>query len=1027
VGRSSDEHRKKKLLADTADPTTFFEEKCMRKLLTLFFGALLTTSLVALSSTPASSATTLITCTDLTNQKTVVLKESQKGCKSLLAPALWHIQQSDSPAHSGDGYAKIRVCSSRNQAVTYQFIKKSCPRYQVSTDYWRSITSPSIPLIVSASAVGFDGAVFTLASTIQATDAPIAYYLVTNVKTGQVNKVSPNNLGQLSIVGLNPLTSYTFQIAAVSVDGTSSSSNTSQEIRTEAVPVTSVAPTAASLATPAFTLSSASEIQTAGSAIAGYTISSTGGTIASYSISPAAPAGLTFSTSTGLLSGTPTTVAGATAYTITATNASGSATRTFTLTVSPGAASKALMLTQPAGAVSGSVFTTQPVVKITDTNGNLVTTSSAVVTVSKTSGSGTLRGTLTATAVAGIATFTNLAITGTGDHLLTFTPAALTAANSATLTVAIAAPSFTLSSASEIQTAGSAIAGYTISSTGGTIASYSISPAAPAGLTFSTSTGLLSGTPSTIARETIYTITATNASGSATRTFTLRFRGPGGGIVFYVAASDFTSTGSTCNTTCRYLEVAPSTWQSAGVIAEEDIPYQWSTKNGPTGQDATMVTAESSSTNEKLNWQIGQGFENTRVMRVSGASSAAQTKVLAYAGGGFAGQWFIPSRNELNELCKYANGLETGDPKVACILGNPSQIRYPKSSVEGFADYYWSSTEFDSDNSWYLSFGTGNSGTVGKLFEGRIRPIRAFGPLPPPAFTLTSSAETKTVNTSIAGYTISSTGGTIASYSISPAAPAGLTFSTSTGLLSGTPTTVAGATAYTITATNASGSATRTFTLAVKALIYTVGQTGPGGGKIFYVAPTPFACGPTRAETCTYLEAAPALWNVGASDPERSWANTTYQNVIVNNADSPETAFATAIGWGYRNTRAIIQQGNSDSTTSAAALADSYTLTVSGVIYDDWYLPDQQELNQMCKWARGITGSDLTDLTVVCNGGTPNSELGFLTGFYWSSTHGSSSGNAYFQIFAEPTFLFVGFQGTNGKYGLNNVRPIRAF
>ena len=86
-----------------------------------------------------------------------------------------------------------------------------------------------------------------------------------------------------------------------------------------------------------------------------------------------------------------------------------------------------------------------------------------------------------------------------------------------------------------------------------------------------------------------------------------------------------------------------------------------------------------------------------------------------------------------------------------------------------------------------------------------------------PAFTLSSTSESKTVNSLISGYTISSTGGTITSYSISPAAPAGLTFNTSTGLLTGSPSVVAGATTYTITGINEIASTTRTFTLTVTA------------------------------------------------------------------------------------------------------------------------------------------------------------------------------------------------------------------
>jgi hypothetical protein len=310
--------------------------------------------------------------------------------------------------------------------------------------------------------------------------------------------------------------------------------------------------------------------------------------------------------------------------------------------------------------------------------------------------------------------------------------------------------------------------------------------------------------------------------------------------------------------------------------------------------------------------------------------------------------------------------------------------------------------------------------------QNYVAPVAAAttAPLAAPAFTLSASAETKTVNTAITGYTISSTGGTIASYAISPSAPAGLAFNTTTGVLSGTPSSTQSATAYTITASNASGSASRTFTLTVTPLVYTVGQTGPGGGTIFYVATTPFACGPTRSATCTYLEAAPSGWNVGA-DPTRRWANTTYESTRVNNASSPETATATAIGWGYRNTRAIILQGNSDTATSAAALADSYTVTVSGVAFDDWYLPSGDELNQMCKWQRGITGADLTTLTTDCTGGTLNSgtgAAGFVASWYLSSSE------TYSYTVAVQNFATGGrSEGGYKDSTVNYIRAVRSF
>jgi hypothetical protein len=55
--------------------------------------------------------------------------------------------------------------------------------------------------------------------------------------------------------------------------------------------------------------------------------------VVSYSVSPALPAGLTLNTSTGILSGTPTTLTAASNYTITATNTGGSTDAWVSITV----------------------------------------------------------------------------------------------------------------------------------------------------------------------------------------------------------------------------------------------------------------------------------------------------------------------------------------------------------------------------------------------------------------------------------------------------------------------------------------------------------------------------------------------------------------------------------------------------------------------------------------------------------------------------------------------------------------------
>jgi hypothetical protein len=209
---------------------------------------------------------------------------------------------------------------------------------------------------------------------------------------------------------------------------------------------------------------------------------------------------------------------------------------------------------------------------------------------------------------------------------------------------------------------------------------------------------------------------------------------------------------------------------------------------------------------------------------------------------------------------------------------------------------------------------------------------------------------------------------------------------------------------FTVNFTTPVALSTSVFSITIEssAHAYSVGDTGPAGGKIFYYSEAGFSCGPDRSSTCNFLEAAPSLWNGGGSDPSRRWANETYELTEVNNASSPQTASATAIGWGYRNTRAIILQGNTDPATSAAALADSHSVTVSGVTYSDWFLPSNNELTQL-----------YNNIEIV---------EGLFQGFdwYWSSSE-ASGGSALMQMMGSFN------AGGDDKTSARLVRPIRAF
>ena len=84
-----------------------------------------------------------------------------------------------------------------------------------------------------------------------------------------------------------------------------------------------------------------------------------------------------------------------------------------------------------------------------------------------------------------------------------------------------------------------------------------------------------------------------------------------------------------------------------------------------------------------------------------------------------------------------------------------------------------------------------------------------------PAFTLSATIESVALCESVVGYDIRTTGGAVTKYSISPAVTKGLTFSSTTGKLSGKSEVVTSATMYAITGTNSAGSATQYFTLTV--------------------------------------------------------------------------------------------------------------------------------------------------------------------------------------------------------------------
>jgi hypothetical protein len=158
---------------------------------------------------------------------------------------------------------------------------------------------------------------------------------------------------------------------------------------------------------------------------------------------------------------------------------------------------------------------------------------------------------------------------------------------------------------------------------------------------------------------------------------------------------------------------------------------------------------------------------------------------------------------------------------------------------------------------------------------------------------------------------------------------------------------------------------------------------------VFYVqASGTFACGATLASTCKYLEAASTSGTAAWTDALYAWSGNTSEAI---GAD----AQGTAIGTGYKNTQAMVTQ------SSTAGRAGTVTRAYRGPnSLSDWYLPSQDELNQMY-------------VNIAAIGG-------FASGGYWSSSEGTS------EVVSFQNFHYGGQNG-DFKYTAFYVRPVRAF
>jgi len=111
------------------------------------------------------------------------------------------------------------------------------------------------------------------------------------------------------------------------------------------------------------------------------------------------------------------------------------------------------------------------------------------------------------------------------------------------------------------------------------------------------------------------------------------------------------------------------------------------------------------------------------------------------------------------------------------------------------------------------------------------------------------------------------------------------------------------------------------------------GDTGPGGGIVFYVHDSgTFACGSSMELTCSYLEAAPTSGIDAWTDVLLTFSGTTDQWLSSN----------SALGHGYKNTTDFVAQNETANRaiTNARAFRGPNNLS-------DWFLPSERELEYL--------------------------------------------------------------------------------